>query len=263
VARNRSRRRQLQKAAERRAAERRRQRRQRILTIAVGVAVAAAGGTVAFFALTGGEGENPRSGPTTASPTPEVVACGGQVPAAAGEEKPVYDRPPEMQIDRSKTYTATMVTTCGTIRLRLDAKGSPQTVNSLVFLARKRFFDGLKFHRIVKNFVIQGGDPKGDGTGGPGYSTVDTPPKGLKYEVGDLAMAKTQAEAPGTAGSQFFIVTGDPAPLNASPVYALVGTVVEGLDVAQTIEQLPAVGGATDGVPADAVYIESVTIEER
>jgi cyclophilin family peptidyl-prolyl cis-trans isomerase len=144
--------------------------------------------------------------------------------------------------------------------LELDAKDAPNTVNSLVFLAQQKFFDGLTFHRIVKNFVIQGGDPLGDGTGGPGYKTVDAPPKGVTYKEGDLAMAKAGNEASGTAGSQFFIVTGDPSALNSAGSYALVGHVISGLDVANKIEQLPAVGGAQDAAPADTVYIVKVTV---
>ncbi|MCA1727178.1 MAG: peptidylprolyl isomerase [Actinobacteria bacterium] len=257
-----ARRRQLQKLAQRRAEERRRARRKRILATVVALAVAAGGGTLVFLAFTGSDEKKPSASPSAGpSVTPAgEVACGGTRPAAADVEKQTYAKAPKMAVVANKTYTAVMKTSCGTIKLDLDAKNAPNTVNSLVFLAREGFFDGLVFHRTVKDFVIQGGDPTGTGSGGPGYQTVDTPPNGTTYKAGDLAMAKTQAEAPGTAGSQFFVVTGNPAALNQSPVYALVGRVTAGLDVAKAIEQLPTADGATDGAPAQTVYIESVKI---
>ena len=221
--------------------------------------VAAAGGTLLFFTFTG---EDDTTGPN-AGPTPgptSTVQCDFTPPPAASENKPTFAKAPKNTLKPSETYIAVMETSCGTIELELLAKEAPNTVNSFVFLARRKFFDGLTFHRIVKDFVIQGGDPKGDGTGGPGYKTVDKPPDGTTYAAGDLAMAKAGNEAPGTSGSQFFIVTGNPGPLNAQPVYALIGRVVSGLDVAKTIEQLPAAEGATDGAPAQPVYINSVRI---
>ncbi|MEX2457487.1 MAG: peptidylprolyl isomerase [Actinomycetota bacterium] len=254
-----ARRRQLQKLAQRRAEERRRQRRRRILTTVIALVVAAGGGTLLFFTFTG---EDDTTGPT-AGPTPgpsSTVQCDFTAPPAAGEEKRTFARAPKNTLQPNKTYTAVMETSCGTIELELFANEAPNTVNSFVFLARQKFFDGLTFHRVVKDFVIQGGDPTGDGTGGPGYKTVDAPPEGTTYVAGDLAMAKAEAEAPGTAGSQFFLVTGNPGPLNAQPDYALIGRVVSGLDVARTIEQLPAAGGATDGAPEQPVYITSVRI---
>src|SRR5207247_5083995 len=147
---------------------------------------------------------SPSASPTTG------VACGGSVPAAASEKKPSYQKAPKTTIDPGKTYTATMVTSCGTVEFKLDPKLAPHTVNSFVFLARKHFYDGLTFHRIARDFVIQGGDPKGNGSGGPGYKIqAETPANG--YQVGSVAWAKGQQEQPGTAGSQFFVVTG-PAP---------------------------------------------------
>jgi cyclophilin family peptidyl-prolyl cis-trans isomerase len=267
--RRRTRERQLAKLAARRAAERRHRRRQRITAATVGIVIALGGFVFAAYALTRGGKTTPLAGPSptvtaTVTPTPSTsskVACGGKVPKAASVKKKQYSKPPKMTIDPKKKYVMTMVTSCGTIKLELDAKGAPNTVNSLLFLAQQKFFDGLTFHRIVKSFVIQGGDPLGDGTGGPGYKTVDAPPKGVTYKEGDLAMAKAGNEAPGTAGSQFFIVTGDPSALTSAGSYALVGHVVSGLDVAKKIEQLPAVGGAQDAAPADTVYIVKVTVK--
>src|SRR5438105_3089432 len=116
---------------------------------------------------------------------------------------------------------------------------------------------GLSFLGIAKNFVIQGGDPTGTGSGGPGYKTLDVPPNGTMYPKGTVAMAKGGNEPAGTAGSQFFIVTGDAATLPAD--YAVIGVVTSGLDVASKIEALDIVGGATDGMPVQKVYIDKVT----
>jgi len=147
------------------------------------------------------------------------------------KKKTLYKKAPAITIDKSKTYTASIETSCGAIVIKLDPKEAPNTVNSFVFLAQHHFYDGLIFHRIVPNFVIQGGDPQGTGSGGPGYSTVDAPPKDAKYTTGVVAMAKSQAESAGTAGSQFFIVTGSDAGLTAD--YAIIGNVTKGQDVAQ------------------------------
>jgi peptidyl-prolyl cis-trans isomerase B (cyclophilin B) len=255
--------RQLAKLADRRRRERNRRRRQRILAASVGIAVALGGLGFAGYALIANDTETTSSATPTATPSPTVspggVACGGTVPEAAEVEKQTYKKPPKMTIDRNKTYRATVKTSCGTIVLQLDPKLAPNTVNSLVFLARKKFFDGLIFHRIHKDFVIQGGDPTGSGSGGPGYKTVDKPAKDAKYQVGVVAMAKSTEEAAGTSGSQFFIVIGVDAELPAD--YAIVGKVVKGQEVAEMIGALPIEGGATDGRPAQTVYIEKVTVK--
>ena len=116
--------------------------------------------------------------------------------------------PPEEELDPAKTYSLVVETNCGSFTIALDQKLAPKTSASLVALARDGFFDSTTFHRVVPGFVIQGGDPTGTGTGGPGYSTVDAPPADATYTKGVVAMAKTGAEAPGTSGSQFFVVTG-------------------------------------------------------
>jgi cyclophilin family peptidyl-prolyl cis-trans isomerase len=165
-----------------------------------------------------------------------------------------------MTIDTKKTYKATVETSCGTFVIQLDPKQSPNAVNSFVFLADQKFFDGLIFHRISKNFVIQGGDPTGTGSGGPGYKTVDTPPSSATYPEGTVAMAKAGSEPAGTAGSQFFVVTGSGGS-NLTADYAIIGKVISGLDVAKKIEALPIVAGATDGKPVQTVYIVKVTVK--
>jgi peptidyl-prolyl cis-trans isomerase B (cyclophilin B) len=272
--------RQLAKLAARRAAERRRKRRQRVLAASLAIVVSIAGLTFAAIALTGGSKKGkPVAAPSTtpsATPSPTAsaygVACGGTVPKAASVQKKQYKKAPKTIIDPKKTYTMTMVTSCGTIKIKLDPKSAPNTVNSLVFLAQQHFFDGLLFHRTVQDFVIQGGDPltvAGNdpnqfGTGGPGYKTVDAPPKGATYPPGTVAMAKGSSEPNGTAGSQFFIVTGASADASLAPggkgQYAIVGTLIAGLDVAQAIEKLPRVAGGADGRPAQDVYIVKVTV---
>ena len=135
-----------------------------------------------------------------------------------------------MTIDTSKSYSATMVTSKGTIELSLDAKAAPVTVNNFVFLARDKFYDGLTFHRVEPGFVIQGGDPSGNGTGGPGYSIADEA-SGLQHIDGALAMAKSTA--PNSAGSQFYITLGPQATLDGR--YTVFGAVTGGKNVASTI----------------------------
>jgi cyclophilin family peptidyl-prolyl cis-trans isomerase len=150
---------------------------------------------------------------------------------------------------------AVVKTSEGSFTIRLDVEDSPHLVASFEKLARDGFYDGLVFHRIVPGFVIQGGDPNGDGTGGPGYTTVDPPPADTQYVKGVVAMAKTQAQAAGTAGSQFFVVLG--ANVGLPPDYALLGTVVSGMDVVDRIGEL---GDAQTEQPTKKVTIESIDI---
>jgi peptidyl-prolyl cis-trans isomerase B (cyclophilin B) len=171
---------------------------------------------------------------------------------------------PAMTIDPAKTYTATMDTSCGTITIALDPKVAPIATNNFVSLARSGFYDGLPFHRAAKGFVIQGGDPAGDGSGGPGYTVVGEVPTD-SYPVGSLAAAKSGGAPAGDFGSQFFIVTGK----NGAQLpndYARFGKVTKGLVVAKKIESLatkPAEGAtAGDGPPTQKVIIDSVNITE-
>jgi peptidyl-prolyl cis-trans isomerase B (cyclophilin B) len=141
-----------------------------------------------------------------------------------------YASAPAMTIDASKSYAATLLTSKGTIELSLDPKAAPITVNSFVFLAREKYYDGLTFHRVEPNFVIQGGDPSGDGTGGPGY-TIPDEENSLKHVDGALAMAKSRA--PNSAGSQFYITLGAQPDLDGN--YTVFGAVTSGLDVVKKI----------------------------
>lgn len=190
--------------------------------------------------------------------TPEAAAGGCatvEAPAPQGEKK---RSKPKTELKAGKTYIATVVTNCGEFEITLDSKRAPKTGGSFAELVKDGFYDGLKFHRIVAGFVIQAGDPKGDGTGGPGFSVVEKPPADLTYVRGVVAMAKTGAEKPGTSGSQFFVVTGEDAGL--PPDYALLGKVSKGQDVVDTIGT-----AQTDPTeqPVAPIVISKITIAEK
>ena len=153
---------------------------------------------------------------------------------------------------------AVVTTSEGSFTIQLDAKGSPSTVGSFEQLARKGFFDGTVFHRIVPGFVIQGGDPTGSGSGGPGYTTTDAPPSDTHYMHGVVAMAKTASDPAGTAGSQFFVVTGTDAGL--PPDYAVLGHVVTGLAVVDRIGRL---GDPATEKPTKRVVVRHIAIRRR
>jgi cyclophilin family peptidyl-prolyl cis-trans isomerase len=160
-----------------------------------------------------------------------------------------------MIIDAAKRYTATMTTTKGALTIALDPIAAPVATNSFVFLARWHYFDGIVFHRVIPDFVLQGGDPTGTGTGGPGYRFADELPKPGRYELGSLAMANAGAN---TNGSQFFVISG-PQGAALPPKYSLFGKVVAGLDVVAAIDAI----GTSSGKPTERVVIESVTIDEQ
>ena len=154
--------------------------------------------------------------------------------------------------------TVIFETSCGSFTVTLDAERAPKTAASFEYLAAEGVYDGTPFHRVAPGFVVQGGDPSGDGTGGPGYSVTEKPPGTLSYARGLVAMAKTGAEPPGTSGSQFFVVTAE-ADAGLPPDYALVGEVTEGYE---TIEEIEALGSpGTDGPPSEPVVVESATPE--
>jgi cyclophilin family peptidyl-prolyl cis-trans isomerase len=175
-------------------------------------------------------------------------------PDGSSAQRQKFAGAPPTIIDPSKIYGATMSTTKGDLELHLDHLAAPTTVNSFVFLARWHYFDGIVFHRVIPGFVLQGGDPTGTGTGGPGYRFDDELPKAGRYEIGSLAMANS---GPNTNGSQFFIISG-PEGVRLPPLYSLFGKVVSGLDVVQSINDI----GTSSGQPRERVLIESVTIKE-
>lgn len=229
-------------------------RKQRLLLLLI-VGIVAAG---VAYAMSDRESENNRNSAAEDAAAP--TECTETKPPGGDTDTP--DNPPPMTIDKAKKYTAVFDTSCGTLEAELAADLSPNTVNSFVFLARQGFYNGLTFHRIVKDFAVQGGDPKGDGTGGPNYKTVDPPPPGYKYEKGAIAMAKGGPEAAGTAGSQFFFVPAEGASLE--PIYAVLGKVVKGDDVLAKLNQIPTKSGASGekSTPSKPVYIEKISIRE-
>ena len=196
---------------------------------------------------------------------PETAAPETQTGASNSGCDPVQAPPPredggatqpDQRLDPEKTWTLTFDTNCGTFVVTLDPASAPATTASLVELAEDGFFDDTVVHRVVPGFVLQGGDPTQSGNGGPGYSTRDVPPAGAAYTKGVMAMAKTAAEPPGTAGSQFFVVTGHDVGL--PPEYAVVGKVTEGLDVVGLIDTL---GDPATEQPLATIVVRSVTAD--
>lgn len=173
-----------------------------------------------------------------------------------------WSTPPEMQLDPAKTYHAILKTSKGDVRIELLSDETPATVNNFVFLAREGFYDGVTFHRVIKPFMIQTGDPTGTGAGGPGYRFRDELPAKHSYEAGLVAMANA---GPNTNGSQFFICSGaQSSGLNSAPNYTQFGRVVSGMDVVEALASVP-VGPSGRGemsTPREEIAIESVSIEE-
>ena len=155
--------------------------------------------------------------------------------------------------------SAVVTTSCGEFTIKLDTTASPKTAASFASLAEQGFYDDTAIHRVARDFVIQGGDPAGDGTGGPGYSVDEPPPDDTVYTAGTVAMAKTGAEPPGRSGSQFFVVTAA-ADAGLPPDYAVLGEVSAGFEVVEAIESLGDPSGA-DGPPTAPVAVEQIQIE--
>jgi len=218
-------------------------------------------GSLLALAACGDDDDEPAKKKAQAAPAAEEQQGGckdvEQPPPrdGGGEHKPAQG------LARGKTYEVVLATSCGDFTIRLDQRTSPQAAASFVALARSGFFDDTIFHRIVPGFVIQGGDPTASGSGGPGYSTRDRVPPDAAYGPGVVAMAKAGNEPPGTAGSQFFVVTGEGAGL--TPDYALLGKVTKGMRVVQEIGQLGDPGSGGAGTPLQSVVIEKATVRER
>ncbi len=174
--------------------------------------------------------------------------------AAPAARKPPHEKKPGQPLPAGN-WSLSFDTNCGPFTIGLDLETAPNAAASMVALARAGYFDNTVFHRIVPGFVIQGGDPSASGSGGPGYKTVDPPPSGARYVHGVVAMAKTGSERPGTAGSQFFVVTG--ADVGLPPDYAVLGKVTKGLDVVDRIGRL---GDESTEQPTEPVVITSVKV---
>lgn len=201
--------------------------------------------------------------PSESSPQTKTAPVRQAPPAAAPNDnkltdKKMYTTPPQMTIDTEKTYTATLKTSAGDIIVSLNAKETPVTANNFIFLAREKFYDGTIFHRAIKGFMIQGGDPEGTGMGGPGYRFDDEPFEG-EYARGTLAMANA---GPDTNGSQFFIMHQD-SPL--PPNYVIFGKVISGMEAVDKIAEAPVTRGAggENSSPVAPVTIQAIEIAEK
>ena len=215
-------------------------------------ALLAVGAVAAILSGCGGSDSGSDSTATTAS-------SNGCKEVEAPAPKQVSLKSPPQTVQKGEKLTAVVQTSCGTFEIALDSTRAPKTVNSFAYLADEGFYDDLTFHRIAPEFVIQGGDPLGTGTGGPGYTVDEKPPANLAYTKGTVAMAKSPADPPGRSGSQFYVVTAADAGL--PPEYALVGKVSEGYDVVTKIEKLGD-PNSPEGPPKQTVLIEKMTIEK-
>jgi peptidyl-prolyl cis-trans isomerase B (cyclophilin B) len=209
----------------------------------------------------GARGNTPRGPAPTRSQGGSSSGCTRVLapPPRPGEEHTPAP-PSQLRLSPSTVYTVSVKTNCGSFQFVLDQQESPKLAASFSYLVRRGFYDDLTFHRVVHGFVIQGGDPVGNGTGGPGYQIRQPPPRSIRYVRGTVAMAKTGTQPDGTAGSQFFVVTaGDAsgAPFDLAPAYALLGHVVSGYEVVQRIGALPV---DSAGMPSPPVVMERVTI---
>jgi cyclophilin family peptidyl-prolyl cis-trans isomerase len=226
------------------------------------IASAVPGGAAAVASQLPGQASAPTNTPAAARPTTAASPAANTADVASRNNK--YKSPPPLTIDKSKKYTATIATNKGTMKADLFVDTAPNTVNNFVFLANDHFYDGVVFHRIVAGFVIQGGDPTGTGTGGPGYKFPDEPiPATRNYEKGTLAMANS---GPNTNGSQFFICVDNLTAKGALPKqYNIFGKVTDGLDTIDKILAVPRTTGS-DGAqskPTEKVFMESVTIQTQ
>ena len=200
----------------------------------------------------GGGGHKAKAPPAESTATPQSFTGCQKVAQPPAEDETLPQ--PHLRLAPGQSYVATVRTSCGSFQITLDPRRAPVSGGSFLYLVRHRFFDGLTFHRVAKGFVIQGGDPKGDGSGGPGYTVVERPPRSLRYTRGIVAMAKTQSDPAGASGSQFFVVTARDAGL--PPDYALLGRVTAGLDV---VDRIDALGNAQEQ-PTQPVLIRSIRV---
>jgi peptidyl-prolyl cis-trans isomerase B (cyclophilin B) len=206
-----------------------------VLTVVVALAASACGG---------GDDED------------EGAATAGCEEVDAPDPKPEGTRKaPTEPLEERKTYRLVVETNCGSFTIELDQKSAPKTTASMVALARDGFYDNTIIHRVVPLFVIQGGDPTGTGSGGPGYQTIDRPARDAAYTRGVVAMAKAPTDPPGAAGSQFFVVTAVDSGL--PPEYAIVGKISAGLD---TVEKIDHLGNAQTERPSQTVLIRRVRV---
>jgi cyclophilin family peptidyl-prolyl cis-trans isomerase len=226
-------------------------RRWIILAVFAALAVIVVG---AILISRSGGGDNGGDDTTAASSGGESGGC--KKVEAPAPKSVSFDKPDQV-VEQGEEVNVVMATSCGTFTITLDTERAPKTANSFAFLSEEGFYDDLTFHRVVPGFVIQGGDPTGAGSGGPGYSVDEKPPANIEYTKGLVAMAKSETEPPGRSGSQFYVVTAPDAGLPAE--YALVGEVTDGFDAVERIEKQ----GEGDGPPKQTILIESATVERE
>lgn len=241
---------------ERKAAARREMRKRLIIALSIGFGLA---GVLLF---TGVLSNRPATLPDAyLEYRDQPTACEAGSPPEPSPA-PTFPAPEDQQLDPAAPLYAVVSTSCGSFTVELDTATYPQTVNSLVFLAREGFYEGTVFHRVAAGFVAQGGDPNANGTGGPGYSVPDEfPPSDFVYERGVVAMAN---RGNGTTGSQFFVVLGEDAS-GLRNVFSIVGTVVAGEDTLDRIAAVPTAlqtGSGERSRPLETIYIERVTIQD-
>jgi cyclophilin family peptidyl-prolyl cis-trans isomerase len=189
-------------------------------------------------------------------PPAEVTIRGCPVAHSSPPRTAHLHRPPQT-VARSARLIAIVKTNCGRFQIKLDARRAPITVNSFVYLARSGFYRGLDFYRVAQNFVIQGGDPREAGVGGPGYSTTEPPPKHFHFHLGAVAMAKSLIDPPGSAGSIFFVIAGTDGRLIPNE-YAILGQVSAGMSTVERIDAL----GTKDEKPLQVVKIDWIKIRD-
>ena len=230
------------------------------LGLIVSVALISAGCSVGGGASTSTVKEPPAA--TAAAPTLTYGkdGCNHSVPPAAKTPRTVYTVAPPSPLTGAGPWTITMVTSCGSIVMNVDTKIGGDAAASFAALVKSGYYDGLTFHRVVPNFVIQGGDPLGTGAGGPGYTVQTAPPSTYAYRNGDVAMAKAGNEPDGTAGSQFFIVSTEAGAAALQPLYAVVGHVLDATST-ETLQKINKLGIA-DGPPVQPVYIWTARLAE-
>jgi cyclophilin family peptidyl-prolyl cis-trans isomerase len=236
------------------------------------ISVPSLAASVALLAACGGQASAPTpksaaeqtgAKPADASARPAASPASSPAAAVAASGKPapkVYSAPPQMAIDQNKSYKAVIKTSMGDMTAELYPKDAPNTVNNFVFLAKDHFYDGVIFHRIIKGFMVQTGDPLGTGTGGPGYKFGDELSGPQTYSKGTLAMANA---GPNTQGSQFFICHG-PGAESLPKRYTIFGKVTDGIDVLDKIAGVPVRQSPTgeNSQPVDPPKITTIQINE-
>jgi cyclophilin family peptidyl-prolyl cis-trans isomerase len=234
----------------------------RVLTLALATVLLAGCGSSSSSKTASTPATSASSAATTPQTTTSATTArpGCQAATAPQPRGPQHLAAPTQRLAPARTYVVTLSTNCGSIEIQLDVKRAPKTSASFASLVKRRFYDGLSFHRIAAGFVIQGGDPSGDGSGGPGYTIVEKPPANLNYTPGTVAMAKSATQPDGASGSQFFIVTGTASAL--PPQYALVGRVVGGMAAVNAIAAIPS-NPPQDGAPTRPVVIRRAVLSTR